>query len=139
MSTRTAYRRRLPPPLLEADIARTCSDFLITDGWRMIVTDPVSDRARGKGFGELGMADRLYVRYNGCLRTPASREQAQVMWIEWKRIDKRGRTTKAGAHQHAWHESERARGALVVVAGEDFPASIEGWMSWYAASGLAKR
>ncbi len=52
-----------PMELRERDIAKTCSDVLIWDGWRMLVTDPVSDRARGKGFGELGMADRLYIRY----------------------------------------------------------------------------
>jgi len=77
----------------EADIQRTCSELLEWDGWRALRTDPVSDRAtvdairraimgvpelnhvrelilkvikrcvRGKGFGELGMPDHLYIRY----------------------------------------------------------------------------
>ena len=123
--------------LSEADIAHTCSDLLQADGWRMLITDPVSDRARGKGFGELGMADRLYIRYNGCLRTPAT-GQAQIIWIEWKRTV-RGKPTKATPHQKAWHAAERARGALTLIAGQDFPATIEGFHSWYKASGLQRR
>ena len=38
-------------------------EYLQLDGWRPIRTDPVSDRARGKGFGELGMPDYLFLRY----------------------------------------------------------------------------
>lgn len=38
------------PSLTESVIARTCSDFLAADGWRMLITDPVSNRERGKGF-----------------------------------------------------------------------------------------
>lgn len=133
--------------LSEADIARTCSDLLQADGWRMLITDPVSDRARGKGFGELGMADRLYVRYANA-SNPNARPWgtnratynpiAEIMWIEWKRT-RRGRATKPTAHQIAWHGAERARGALTLIAGIDFPATIEGFRAWYAASGLACR
>jgi hypothetical protein len=125
------------PVLKESDIARTCSDYLEADGWRMIITDPVSDRQRGKGFGELGMADRLYIRYPRGERT--FKTFAQVLWIEWKRIDKQGKTTKATALQKSWHEAERARGALTWIAGEDFPASIEGFIEFYQASVLKRR
>ena len=123
--------------LSEADIARTCSDLLQADGWRMLITDPVSDRARGKGFGELGMADRLYIRY-GWTHDPHFSNAAEVMWIEWKRTV-RGKPTKATPHQKAWHAAERARGALTLIAGEDFPATIEGFQAWYKASGLQRR
>jgi hypothetical protein len=133
-----------PLVLKEADIARTCSDLLQADGWRMLITDPVSDKSRGKGFGEKGMADRLYVRYcnsgNPNVKPwGTSRAMydplAEVLWIEWKRTI-RGRATKATAHQKDWHLSERARGALTLIAGEDFPATIEGFRDWYAKSGL---
>ena len=131
------------PALKESDIARTCSDLLIADGWRMLITDPVSDRGRGKGFGELGMADRLYLRYRAWPKLvqggSPSPDVAQVLWIEFKRIDGRGRTTKASAHQLRWIEAERARGALVLLAGVDFPASIEGFLHYYRNSGLARK
>lgn len=125
--------------LKESDIARTCSDLLIADGWRMLITDPVSDKARGKGFGELGMADRLYIRYGQrANRGVVQGEEDVVMWIEWKRIVK-GRATKATTHQREWHRAERARGAFTLIAGEDFPADIDGFIAWYKASGLQRQ
>ncbi len=134
-------------PLKESDIARTVRDFLAAQGWRVIVTDPVSDRSRGKGFGEIGMADLLVLRYrpwpvewhdeNGW--HPKVQCQAEVIWLELKRIDAKGRTTKATPAQKLWHQAERARGALVWVAGEDFEASIEGFCNFYKASGLMRR
>ena len=134
--------------LRERDIAETCSDILIWDGWRMLVTDPVSDKSRGKGFGEKGMADRLYIRYgfsqpgflNMGIRNPNiyHRSQVELMFIEWKRTV-RGRATKPTQHQLDWHRDERARGALTLIAGEDFPATIEGFQVWYRDSGLQRR
>ena len=133
--TTTTERQELPPidraakaqvpDLSEAKIAETITDFLAAHGWRCLITDPVADRARGKGFGELGMADRLYIRYQTAPR-------AQVMWIEFKRTV-RGRATKATAAQIRWHAAERTRGALVVVLGEDCEATIEGFIAWYKA------
>ena len=127
---------RRPLVLKEFEIAQTCSDMLQHDGWRMIITDPVSDKSRGKGFGELGMADRLYIRYQTERRIPF---HCEVMWIEWKRIDQRGRTTTASQHQLDWIRDERARGALVLLAGVDFPATIDGFIAWYKGSGLARK
>ena len=118
--------------LRESDIARTCSDLLQADGWRMLITDPVSDKSRGKGFGEKGMADRLYLRYLS--GAPA----AEIIWIEWKRTV-RGKATKATPHQLDWHRDERARGALTLIAGIDFEATIEGFQAWYRDSGLQRR
>jgi hypothetical protein len=130
--------------LSERDIEKTCSDFLALDGWRGLKTDPVSDRRRAKGFGEKGMADHLYIRYgdmryktDGGVLTPAGMllcVRAEIMWIEWKAP--KGR---AAAHQKLWHEAERKRGALTLIAGEDFPATIEGFQSWYRSSGLMRR
>jgi hypothetical protein len=114
-----------PEALIEAE----CCHLLAADGWRILKTDPVSDRRRGKGFGELGMADTL------CLRYGSGRQKAacEVLWLEWKAPG--GRVQK---HQLAWHTRERARGAMTAIAGVDFPASIKGFRSWYRSSGLAK-
>jgi len=42
--------------LSEAHFQRTCTELLERDGWRSLRTDPVSNRAHGKGFGEKGMS-----------------------------------------------------------------------------------
>ena len=117
----------------EADIEETCSDWLAFDGWRRLKTNPCSDRSRGKGFGELGKADDLYVRYLRVYRSEPQICLAHVMWIEWKSA--RGQLSQ---HQRAWTRVERLRSALVLVAGLDFPASIEGFQDWYRASGLMR-
>jgi hypothetical protein len=130
--TRTA-RAIWTPELSESDIERTCTDWLVLDGWRSLKTDPVSDHSRAKGFGELGMADRLYLRYLSRLGN-VEHGSAQVLWIEWKR-----KGGKAREHQKSWIVVERSRGALVLLAGEDFPASIEGFQEWYRSSWLMRR
>lgn len=144
--------RRLPsekyaPRVSEAQIEEACTQWLMLDGWlRVIKTD--LKHLRGLGVQEPGMADRGYVRYGdggfGHSRKPEAHDQrvnalflaswVQVFWIEWKR-----KGGKAGAHQKAWHANERAIGALTLIAGEDFPASIEGFQAWYRASGLMRR
>lgn len=127
--------------MTEAQIQKTCSDFLAADGWRVLVTNPCSDKARGKGFGELGMADCLYIRYGAC-RTfvyGGHLSEAAVLWVEYKKLDAKGSTTKPTQHQLDWHRDERTKGALTVIAGIDFPATIEGFQDWYAASGLARK
>ncbi len=62
------------------------------------------------------------------------RERAEVLWIEWKKLG-----GKASQHQQDWHTLERKRGALVWLAGVDFPASVEGFLDHYRASGLNRR
>ncbi len=126
------------PKLSEADIQRTCTEFLELDGWRHLRTDPVSDRRRGKGFGEIGMADDLFIRYwKGCIDQtvlkPPYESWGQILWIEWKKL-----RALPMRHQTAWHERERVRGALTLIAGRDFPATIEGFIEWYRASGFAR-
>ncbi len=100
------------------------------------------------------MADDLFIRYNP--KPYAVRQnqewkqvtpcQAEVLWVEWKR--ERGgngkralftKAEKAKIHQVAWIEQERARGALVLLAGVDFPATIDGFQEFYRQSGLRRR
>lgn len=141
--------------LLERDIERTCTEFFELDGWRCLKTDPVSRHEWGKGFGEPGMADDVYIRYandDPYRRVPGGyrgdqpdyrpRQWAEVLWVEYKR--QRGgkitsRAEKAKIHQRQWHAAERARGALTLIVGEDCPATIEGVRTWYSNSGLARR
>ena len=124
----------------EAHVQQTVREFLEADGWRAIRTDPVSDRARGKGFGEVGMPDYLFVRYT-CDRRGAAYKvvslktqiwmevAAQVLWIEFKRAGQ-----KPKPRQARWIEAERARGALVIVVDD-----IDAFIVWYKASGLNRR
>ncbi len=117
-----------PEHMIEAE----CTRLLEQDGWRALRTDPVSDRGRGKGFGEKGMADHLYIRYgNATCGVATDGSNDVVMWIEFKSA--KGKPAK---HQTEWHTKERARGALTLIAGEDFPASVAGFVEWYRKSGL---
>lgn len=125
----------------EALIQAECTKLLEEDDWRPLRTDPVSDRSKGKGFGELGMADMLYIRYaystfqSHCAdaeqNAVARCRHSQVLWIEFKAPH--GKPT---SKQLEWHRNERARGALTWIAGVDFPSSIEGFKDWYRKSGL---
>src|SRR5580704_16936896 len=122
----------------EAELERACTNILIQDGWRPLKTNPVSRRAHGKGFGEVGMADYLYIRYRApvppyCAGQSGIIANATVLWIEFKRHGEH-----AGDHQRRWHEQERDRGALVLLAGVDFPATVEGFAAWYEHSGLKR-
>lgn len=129
--------------LTEAHIQQACSSYLELDGWRALRTDPTSDRARGKGFGEVGMADHLYIRYltnwrmlldNGHRVTlPAGYGFAQIIWVEYKSA-----SGKLKPAQLQWAAAERARGAMVWLATRDFPPTIEGFQNFYRASGLAR-
>ena len=98
--------------------------FLQLDGWRPIRTDPVSDKRRGKGFGEVGMCDYLYLRY----RDQAC-AAAQVLWIEFKRP---GEASKP--HQERWQILEAKRGARVLEVD-----SIDDFRRWYSSSGFNQR
>ena len=111
----------------EAVIEGECCQLLREDGWHTLKTNPISARSRGKGFGEVGMADVLALRY---------RKQSvlcEALWLEWKSPG--GRVKK---HQLEWHAKERARGATTAIAGVDFPASVEGFRAWYRAAGLVR-
>jgi hypothetical protein len=122
-----ALPERLAEDLPETVIEAECCKLLAEDGWRTLKTDPVSRRAHGKGFGELGMADTLALRYR------SKSVLCEAIWIEWKSHG--GRVQK---HQTEWHTKERARGAITIIAGIDFPTSVEGFREWYRAAGLVR-
>lgn len=157
------------PSLRERDIQLACTQLLELDGWRPVRTDPQSERGfiqrcrqrlkqhgqglevyldlilkaiggiRGAGFGEKGMADHLYIRYERegpaiPNEQPYDKSWAQVLWVEFKRP---GEKTKA--HQDTWHRDERLRGALTLKAGEDFEPTVDGFLTWYRKSGLMRR
>lgn len=123
----------------EAQIQEACADLLALDDWRRIRTD--LKRLRGMGVQEKGMADDLFIRYgwHASIPNPALHHVAEVLWIEHKKLDKRGKPTKASPKQIEWQALERKRGALVWQAGVDFPATIEGFRDHYKVSGLMRR
>lgn len=91
---------------------------------------------RAAGVGEVGMPDYLYVRYanpcrgEGCSGENCGGVEAEVLWCEFKAPGK-----KPSPHQLAWHEAERARGALVLVVSD-----IDNFMTrLYPQSGLQRR
>ena len=138
----------------EADIQQACTDMLLLDGWRVLHTD--LKHLRGMGVQEPGIADDLFIRYRPTpyeihmdgVNPDNPRQigwwkkglecQAQVMFIEWKRIDPRGLRTKASQKQKDWHTLERKRGALTLIAGQDFEPTIEGFSTFYQNSGLMR-
>lgn len=138
MRTLTAKR----PKLSEAHIQETCDAFMELDGWRIIKTD--LKHLRGLGVQEPGMPDRGYIRYEPYTKIRAEvcasmtehqiRAEVELLWVEYKR-----KGGKAALHQKDWHAAERARGALTWIAGDDFPASIEGFQAHYRSSGLMRR
>jgi hypothetical protein len=112
----------------EQQIALECEQLLREDDWRVIPCEPISDRTRGRGFGEAGMPDLLALRYSR--QIPGA---CECLWIEWKAPG--GRVQK---HQLEWHTKERARGARTLIAGVDFAPTVRGFMNWYGESGLAR-
>lgn len=126
----------------EYEIQAECVKLMEEDGWRPLRTDPVSDKSRGKGFGELGMADYLFMRPISPRqrddRPPGSllasgHTLGEVLWIEWK-----ARNGKLSMIQNTWHRNERAKGFTTWIASVDFPASVAGFRAHYIASGLAR-
>lgn len=119
----------------EAELQKQADDFLSWDGWRAIVTDP--PRLRGLGVIEKGIPDRLYLRYEGDSEQEFHNWAqciSQALWIEWK--------AKGGQHgvdQIRWRKAERARGALVWVAREDFEPDYDSFVAFYRKSGLLRR
>lgn len=123
----------------EADIERTATEILQLDGWRSFKMEQNFSERKVKVTGERGMPDRLYIRYHyhqhfAVGAFAGAGVASEVLWIEWKSA-----TGKVSEYQKAWHEAECRRGAVVLVAGVDFPASIEGFKGWYENSGLKRR
>ena len=128
---------RLDPK--ERDIQATCEDLLQLDGWRIFRMEQNFSERKIKTVGEAGMPDCLAIRYLyaglfGTLqKETVLRSYCELMWIEWKRLK-----GKPSTHQKLWHAAERKRGALVWLAGEEFPATVEGFWAHYSASGLLR-
>jgi hypothetical protein len=129
----------------ERELARECTKLLELDGFRTFWMEPVSRREWGRGTGEVGQPDALYIRYDydrskqifGCagfVNEMEMRAKADVLFIEYK--SRAGRTPPS---QKFWHERERARGALTAIAKIDFEPTVDGFLSWYLSTGLARR
>lgn len=112
----------------ERDINAGIKTLLELDGWHVFLMETVSRREWGKYTGEVGMADILSLRYSEPLGA------GEILWCEGKRPH-----GIVAPNQRLWHSVERERGALVIVAGEDFEASCDGWLAWYRKSGLMRR
>lgn len=135
-----AREAKKPRKRPEAELQKQADDFLGWDGWRALVTDP--PRLRGLGVIEKGIPDRLYLRYQNEIpglvhklpRHAAILARGEQLWIEWK--------AKGGQHgvdQIRWRKAERARGALVWVAKEDFEPDYDSFVAFYRKSGLLRR
>jgi len=122
--------RTTKPKLSEADIQRAACELLIADGWRVLRTELTVQRERGRVVGERGMPDCLAVRYDGqkmYKHVSAMRCLGhEIMWLEFKAP---GKPLKP--MQLAWHAEELRQGALVLTVDD-----INGFVSWYLASGL---
>jgi len=148
----TASKPIKAPPVLEKHIEKAITALLEIDGWRPIKMEQNFSERKRKTVGEAGMADHLYLRYTwhssprcDCMK-PLNCPGAEALWIEFKKLrggnGKRGiftKAEKASIKQRAWIARERSRGALVLLVGEDCPATIEGVRSWYKNSGLNRR
>lgn len=123
------YARK--PKVTEKHVQEAVVEFLRIDGWRPIRTDPVSDRSRGKGFGEIGMPDYLFLRYKREYARCGidSTRECEHLWIEFKAPGK----TRA-KHQIVWHEKETARGAAVITVD-----CYDEFRELYVKRGLARR
>lgn len=117
----------------ERDLAKACTELLQLDGFRAIPMEPISRREWGKGFGEIGMADYLYIRYEP-VSLIVKNAKAEVVWVEYK--SPRGKPTRA---QLLWHDAERKRGAVTAIATVNFAPTIEDFFIWYCAAGLNRR
>ena len=131
---RTLALADLPVP--ESSIQAAIKQVLELDGWRVFDTDKQRRHEDGTlrhPLGEAGMPDLLCLRYE---QPPGTRMpgSGMILWIENKR-----KGAKPRQHQKLWHAAERARGALVVVLGEDCAADWESWRIWYERSGLCRR
>ncbi len=113
----------------ESSLEAAIFDILSLDDWRVFRFGWAITEA-GRQLSEVGAPDLLAIRYRDYMLAPA----AEVLWIEVKTA---GRKPDAG--QKLWHVSERRRGALVWIAGDTFPATVEGFLAHYRGSGLQLR
>lgn len=150
--TARAAKALTKAPIKESDIETTIVRAMELDGWRPFKMEQNFSERKKKRTGEPGMPDHLFIRYwnTGDPRGPVPYTKtrcynptAEVLWWEFKRIIVReGRKDKASEldpDQVKWITAERARGALVWVAGVDHNADIAGAALHYVKSGLCRR
>ena len=128
--------------LKEADIQRSICDLLRAESWRVFEFENEWSERKKKLLGEEGMPDVLAIRYlfaDPIMETAMGKSAARVLWIECKRIDKRGRLTKPTQGQKDWKLLEQKRGALVWTLGEECEPSFEAFRDLYRGSGLQRR
>lgn len=124
----------VPESSLESGVAT----LMQLDGWRYFHTEYALTQG-GRPVLEPNMPDALFVRYLSKVHGTCMCAMqfgcccAHTIWVEFKRVGK-----KPTGEQKLWHAAERKRGAIVLVAGDTFPATIEGFKLWYASSGLAR-
>ena len=115
------------PRIMERHIEEAVCALLEIDGWRSWKMEENFSERKMKRTGERGMPDRLFLRYhhanNGCAKYEWVRACGEILWIEFKAPGKLPRPEQA-----AWHDAERARGALVLVV-DDF----DKFKKWYMA------
>lgn len=124
----------------ERDIQGACEDLLQWDSWRIFRLEQNWSERKVKSVGEAGAPDCLAIRYRPTFKAGSKtlislwESVAEVLFVEWKRPG-----GKSSQRQVDWHALERKRGALVWLAGETFPASVDGFLAHYRASGLNRR
>ncbi len=141
-TTETSPKKKLPSrsklhKVLEKNINSGIRTILELDGWHVFMMETVSRAEWGKFTGEPGMPDILAIRYivDSLLHSFNDLQaMSEVLWIEGKRP-----YGIVAGNQRIWHAVERKRGALVWVGGEDFEASVDGFLEKYKASGLCRR
>lgn len=128
---------RRPREKREAALKAEANKLMQADGWRVWNLESVRDATRGRGFGEPGMPDTLYIRKHTLDLRSGGRHLYEVLYVEWK-IIRPGRkgAERAQVHQKLWHAAERGRGFWTVIAGEDFTATLDGFINWYASNNL---
>ena len=131
MTTALKLDKHGKPRLSEADVTRQVCDFMAAEGWRGVRMNVgvATNLATGKqvAFHEKGMPDWQFIRYEyrelrrGDVGADYFLASVKLIWIEFKAPGK-----KLKPHQLAWHEAERARGALVKVVDH-----YETFRDWY--------
>lgn len=114
--------KRIAAKILEADVVRSCVDFLEARGWRAIRQGRAVAKFGHRGtvtFGEPGMPDYLFHRYS---QRPMDGPE-RILWIEFKSPNDRRqcicRTKMARKRctvcdQNTWRVNEQVRGATVL-------------------------
>lgn len=146
----TGRPRKVGPIIYESHIETAIVQAMVLDGWRPFKMQYSFDQVKKLTLGEPGMCDHLFLRYRaGEKLTPVSILRSrvtlldEVLWWEFKRVKSRpGRRDKATGldpDQVQWIAAEKAKGAMVWVAGIDHEADIAGAALHYLGSGLCNR